>query len=137
MAPSLPPKLADLAPATRIVPTPPREGDDPLLVALSAAVALRQSQLETQARVTELERRVSSLGDLDNSYVSVAGWFNLNHGTVTEQDASTIGRLATTICNERGIRVGKVKSPRWGRVNTYPEDVIAEAVVWFKERPTR
>jgi hypothetical protein len=115
-----------------LVPLQPPDSD-PVLTALEAAVSLRRAQLETETRVGELERKVSALGDLDDGYTTVVGFFNLHGGTVTETDASIIGKMATRICNDEGIPVRKVKSTRWGKVNCYPESVILAAYDWFKK----
>jgi len=97
-------------------------------------VRVKAEQLNLIERTNEVERKLSAIGDLDDGYTTIVGYFNHIGGSVDETNASIIGKRASKLCRQRGIRIGTVKSVRWGVVQSYPESVIAEAVEWFRGR---
>jgi prophage antirepressor-like protein len=88
-------------------------------------------QLELAERTAEIERKVAAYGDLDNGYTTIVGYFNSIGGSVDEINASSIGKRASKLCRQRDIRIGTVKSVRWGSVQSYPESIVAEAYEWL------
>ena len=54
------------------------------------------------------------------------GYYN-NHklGAISLVEASAIGKKVTAYCKAKGILITPMNDPRFGRVNTYPEDAIA------------
>jgi anti-repressor protein len=57
-------------------------------------------------------------------FYSVAGFGSLNGYKVDITLASNLGRKATSICNELGYVMGVIPDPRFGRVKTYPTEVL-------------
>jgi hypothetical protein len=39
-----------------------------------------------------------------------------------------LGRKASAMCKQKGIRPEPVNDPRWGTVNTYPDSILMELV---------
>lgn len=107
---------------------------DPESAVLFEMFKERIARKALERRTNEIEKRLESLGDLRNSYMSIVGWFNYNCGTVSNEDAQILGKIASKICRKRGIKIGTVKHERWGSVQSYPEAVIAEAYEQFKGR---
>lgn len=105
--------------------------NDPQGRRLMEMVRFRAVQLAQEERLAELERQVASLGELTDGYVSIMGWANINHVRVDVPLASIIGKRAVQICQREGVRVGRVRDPRFGQVNTYPESIIDRAFVFI------
>ena len=83
---------------------------------------LAELELLTHQHDAEIERFFNPNGH----YLAVMGYYKKhNLGAIPVQQAAVIGRKATAYCKEHGITVSPVADPRFGLVNTYPEDVIA------------
>jgi prophage antirepressor-like protein len=108
--------------------------NDPIGIMMLKGVDLRLEQLAHARRLEELERKVSAIGELEDAYTTVVGWFRRHGGTVNDVDAQAIGKRASKLCRQRDIRIGSVKHERWGQVQTYPESIVTEAHKWFRGR---
>jgi DNA-damage-inducible protein D len=85
---------------------------------------VQQWQGEQQAKI---EARVGTL-EGDHEYVSALGYARLHPPLSTERVyLAKVGKVATRIAAERGIRIGSTKHPTFGRVNTYPERILRDA----------
>jgi len=107
---------------------------DPIGEMMLNAAAARAEHLGLVARTNEIERKLASLGDLDDAYTTIIGWFNRNGGTVDDVDAQIMGKHASKVCRNRNIKIGVVKHERWGSVQTYPESIVTETYEWFAGR---
>lgn len=85
-----------------------------------AQKALVTSHIEHDVRLDRIEARIQD----DPAYFAVTGYANIHGLKVTDKDAQYIGKLATKISNEWGVRIGKVRHGRWGLVNSYHESVL-------------
>lgn len=79
------------------------------------------------SHVTTLEHRVDMFG-ADTDYRTIRAYCRQHGIKVSERGANMIGKRAAIMCRNRGIEIGKVADERHGQVNSYPVDVIAEAV---------
>lgn len=94
-----------------------------------AAIHARQETLA--AEIADAHLLASAAIDCQTSnhgYYSILAFARLSCCEVTLVEAASLGLRATRICRERGVRVGKVRDPRFGTVNTYPESVLSE--IW-------
>lgn len=57
---------------------------------------------------------------------TVMGFANLQGIKITANEASKKGRLASTLCREKGINVERIHDPRFGKVGMYPEEILVE-----------
>lgn len=111
-----------------------------LKIQAEAIIALEQRQqrleLEQQLqsqKLAELEllthqhdAEIDRIFNPNGHYLAVVGYYKKhNLGAIPVQQAAVIGRKATAYCREHNITVTPVADPRFGLVNTYPEDVIA------------
>lgn len=70
-------------------------------------------------RVTALETNSASLG-----YYSIAGYAALTKRPVDLRMAAALGAKATAACRTLGAITGTIPDPRFGRVKTYPQEVL-------------
>ena len=59
---------------------------------------------------------------------TVIEYCSLNHITMTRKEASVIGGACSRECKRQGISVETIPDPRFGKVNTYPSEMIAKAI---------
>lgn len=111
-------------------------------IALYMAQALvdqerRQREIETRQvqaedRIQRIEARQEAV-EKGISYFSIIAYARYkSFGPVELGMARRLGYLATQACKAAGFRIGHVRDPRFGQVNTYPEivldDVFATAI---------
>ncbi|NEQ78250.1 MAG: hypothetical protein F6K23_37835 [Okeania sp. SIO2C9] len=79
----------------------------------------------SEANSNELERFKNGHG----YWYSVIG-YAAKHGlgSFSAKTAAVIGRKATALCKRMGISPERVPDPRFGYVNTYPENILAEVM---------
>jgi anti-repressor protein len=80
-----------------------------------------------EEKVLQIEAKAKTQPD---DYYTIAGYASLLKKPVDIVAASAIGRKSTTLCNQLGFMMGVVPDPRFGRVKTYPQQVLSET---FKE----
>ena len=65
---------------------------------------------------------------------TVIGYCSAHNIPMTLTEASIIGGMCSRMCKKRKIFVESIADPRFGKVNTYPSELIAEAI---KDRQTK
>jgi anti-repressor protein len=83
-------------------------------------IETRQIQLED--KVLQIEAKVKTQPD---DYFAIAGYASIVKRPINVTDAATIGKKATAICNRLGYVMGAVPDPRFGKVKTYPKQVLS------------
>ncbi|WP_324671075.1 Rha family transcriptional regulator [Hymenobacter sp. GOD-10R] len=81
-------------------------------------IALEQGQAEIKAQLTTR----------NEEYYTVAGYAALVHKVVNLRVAATLGRKAAKLSKEKGLTVGTTHDPRFGKVGTYHQSVLAEVL---------
>ena len=56
---------------------------------------------------------------------------NLGALYVSTEAAKLIGIAATKKCNEQGITIDRVNDLKWGKINAYPKQILAEVAKEF------
>jgi phage anti-repressor protein len=91
-----------------------------------------EQQLQSQ-KMAELEllthqhdSEIDRIFNPNGHYFSIMGYYN-NHklGAISLVEAAAIGKKVTAYCKSKGILITPMNDPRFGRVNTYPEDAIS------------
>ena len=59
---------------------------------------------------------------------TVIGYCSAHNIPMTLTEASIIGGMCSRMCKKRKIFVESIADPRFGKVNTYPSELIAEAI---------
>ena len=99
---------------------------------IAAEKALREVQaLHIGRELDEMKKEISQLREKRNyAYepdgMTIYGFSNIQRKRLYGSEAIILGKLAVKLCKERGEEIGRVKDVRFGWVNVYPEDVLAE-----------
>lgn len=109
-------------------------GEDHIIAALTSIIEVRKGQLELEAKHRELELKaeraeqlaVAAMGTAEGNYgcYSVLAWLNIKGMSATHSEASQHGKRLARICRETGREIRKIRDPRFGEVNLYPETVL-------------
>ena len=59
---------------------------------------------------------------------TVIGYCSAHNIPMTRKEASIIGGACSRICKKRNIPLESIADPRFGKVNTYPSELIAEVI---------
>lgn len=62
-------------------------------------------------------------------HFSILGYCHNIGKQIGLKEAKEYGSKAKRICNEHGFVIGKIPDPRFGSVNTYPLDVLKQAIL--------
>ena len=81
-----------------------------------------QELQEVKRDVFELKARTTTRPE----YFTVAGYAVFLGFTVTNKQAGILGRRATKICKERNLPIEDVPDTRWGKVGSYPKNILDE-----------
>lgn len=109
--------------------------EDPVIAMLESIRAVRLAQIETERRVAEAREIAERAGrqaeaamavhSCNYGHYSVLAWCNLKGRPLTVAESSAHGKRLADICRREGRTIGRVSDPRFGQVNIYPEDVLA------------
>ena len=116
-----------------------------LLVAHERQLAiLEHNQKNMQGALRSLSDRVYSMqfetdmvkqkinNEIDR--YTVIGYCSAHNIPMTRKEAAIIGGTCSRMCKKRNIPLESIADPRFGKVNTYPSELIAEAI---KDRQTK
>lgn len=126
-----------------IKPSPSTE-DVPHFIACEKELQLQSkplSQLEILQQsvqmLVEQDKRISSVENelkvikaqtqTQSNYFTAVGFGTLKGFRVTLQIASKVGQYASKRCRELNIAMGEMPDPRFGKVRTYPTEILDEA----------
>lgn len=84
---------------------------------------LRIEQQEIRQEIDEFKAKAKTQPD---DYYAIAGYAATIKKPIDVTMASAIGKKASAICNRLGYVMGTIPDPRFGRVKTYPKQVLAE-----------
>jgi hypothetical protein len=90
-----------------------------------AEIESKQHQLECRTEV--VEEKVAALNGASN-YSTVRAYCRVKRIRIGEAMARRVGTVAGKICRAKGYPMGQVPDERHGTVNSYPDDVLAEAI---------
>jgi prophage antirepressor-like protein len=112
-------------------------------LAIQVTFEMRERQLAVERAQNEIIRQICATHQLalaasttaraaldqstsNHGHYTVLGYAKLQGWEMPVAKASAHGRKLSAICANRGIVVGTMTDPRFGRVNTYPESVLKE-----------
>lgn len=110
-----------------------------LLVAHERQLAIiEQNQKNMQGAISSLYDKVYGMQfetdmvkqKLNNEIdrYTVIGYCSAHNIPMTRKEASIIGGMCSRMCKKRNIPLESVADPRFGKVNTYPSELIAEVI---------
>ena len=75
----------------------------------------------------EIDNINSKLNNEIDRY-TVIGYCSAHNIPMTRKEAAIIGSTCSRMCKKRNILVESIADPRFGKVNTYPSELIAEVI---------
>lgn len=110
-----------------------------LLVAHERQLAIiEQNQKNMQGAISSLYDKVYGMQfetdmvkqKLNNEIdrYTVIGYCSAHNIPMTRKEAAIIGGTCSRMCKKRNIPLESIADPRFGKVNTYPSELIAEAI---------
>ena len=87
----------------------------------------RVQQLETeQKEIKEKVALIEAQQTTHQNWFTIAGYGTLHKIQVGIKLAASLGRKATNLCKQLGIEPDEIPDPRFGKVKTYPENVLKQ-----------
>lgn len=83
-------------------------------------IQLRIEQINQGQRLDRIEAQLTTRPN----YFTIAGYARLTGVSANYTTAKRLGIQASRICKNRGIQTEPVTDPRFGKVNSYPEDIL-------------
>ena len=109
--------------------TKPMSQAEQLLANAQLLVDIERKQKETERRISKTEQAVLMLEartQTRSNYFTVAGYATLTKMSCSVKLASSLGKNASALCNQRNIPTETVPDPRFGIVKTYPITILGE-----------
>ncbi len=88
---------------------------------------LEEKQVLNDAKSGQAHKLAQAAVDIHSNnygYYTVLGWGRVKGHSFDVKTAAKHGKKLAKICRAAGVSVGDVKDSRFGKVNTYPEDVL-------------
>src|SRR4051812_5148401 len=92
-------------------------------------VELERAQREQQRQIDELKTQVG----LTSTHMTLMGWCSTHGISLSRAEAAREGRFVARLCREKGLASQKVADVRYGRVNAYPVEVLAEWLELYRQ----
>lgn len=87
----------------------------------------RVQQLEAgQEEIKEKVALIEAKTTLHPDYFTIVGYATLHKIQCGLSLACRLGRKAAAICKNRGIEIEEIPDPRFGKVKTYPKEILKE-----------
>jgi hypothetical protein len=89
---------------------------------------LRMERIEGQmSRVEEKVLLLEAKQDTRPDYFTVVGFGRVSKLKIGQSLAKRVGMKAAALCRKRGFPIDHAKDDKWGRVGTYPLEILQEA----------
>lgn len=86
-----------------------------------------QIQVEHEKKLNLIEDRVNHIEAQTNTmpdYFTIIGYATMKRIKISLNTAATIGKKAASLCKKAGVSMGDLPDPRFGRVHTYPTEIL-------------
>jgi Rha family phage regulatory protein len=82
-------------------------------------------QKEQELRLSSVETRLENM-DGDTGYMTALAFMRSKGLKAPLKEANILGRKASAYCKSAGITMGSVPDERWGKVKSYPTEVLED-----------
>jgi phage anti-repressor protein len=101
----------------------PANLEDLIILQVTAMKEIRQAQMLQGAKLKQLAAKLETS---PAEFFTIAGFASLRGARVDVNKAALLGRMASSISKKFGYDIGKTHDPRFGQVNTYHSDILAQ-----------
>jgi len=101
-----------------------------MVLALKELDAVKQEQEKQSRDIAGLQEGLAVIEartQPECRHFTVMGWARLNGQSLPLNGASALGRRCAVLSRQRGLPIGDVSDPRFGKVHSYHESVLREA----------
>ena len=91
---------------------------------------IENQQKETDHRLTNIEERQNRM-DGATGYRTVLAHNKIMGRKMSLSESNKLGRGCSKCCKKRGIAIGRIPDERFGMVNSYPINILDEAIAWL------
>lgn len=96
-----------------------------LLEQCKRMVAQERKLKLVEDRQDDFEKKLAEF-DGETGYQTVTAFCRTHHDPLPLSEANALGRKATALCKSRNIKIGSIPDERFGRVNSYPIEILKE-----------
>ena len=89
-------------------------------------IAAEKKQVEFEGRIEAIESLPKINGTIQQ--FAIIGHCSNLRKHITLVQAATYGRACSKLCRELGFVMGSIPDPRFGRVKTYPLEVLEQVI---------
>ncbi|WP_443901370.1 antA/AntB antirepressor family protein [Odoribacter laneus] len=93
---------------------------------LAQSVQILQAQEKRIAQVENRVKIIEAKQAIRSNFFTIVGYATLQGIQCGLKMACSLGRKATNLCKQRGVKPEEIPDPRFGKVKTYPEEILKE-----------
>lgn len=93
---------------------------------LAQSVQILQAQEKRIAQVENRVKIIEAKQAIRSNFFTIVGYATLQGIQCGLKMACSLGRKATNLCKQRGVEPEEIPDPRFGKVKTYPEEILKE-----------
>jgi len=120
----------------------PSKAQDPQIAAMVLALmeidSLKQKQKHQATQIQQQSKEIKQLSENvavveartqpENRHFTVMGYARLHGQSLTLIQAATLGKRCANVSRKNGLPIGEIKDPRFGKVYTYHDSVLAKVL---------
>lgn len=93
---------------------------------LAQSVQILQEQEKRIAEIDDRVKVIEAKQTTHQNWFTIAGYGTLQKMQIGIKLAASLGRKATNLCRQKGVEPEEIPDPRFGKVKTYPEDILKQ-----------
>lgn len=93
---------------------------------LAQSVQILQAQEKKIAEIDDRVKVIEAKQTTHQNWFTIAGYGTLQKMQIGIKLAASLGRKATNLCRQKGVEPEEIPDPRFGKVKTYPEDILKQ-----------
>ena len=89
-------------------------------------LAIEKTQAHLQTQVERIDAEHYRVENPSGSYYAVLAYAVLHNIDIDVKQAAKIGKAASAFCKANGVEISRISDPRFGMINAYPMEVLAQ-----------